>query len=558
MSAEDRLRSSLSRRATDVNPGPEGIRLIEARLTPAPAVAPVSRWRWFGLGALTSAAMALVVVAVLGGLNLGDRSAPVGTAGSPEVDGGDASELVPSDGDNDPAGEESVDVDTDPDTEAGLNEGGDQASDSDDTSDSDGVEDGDLLSTDAVDDKNDVGDEGDSDGGDGDSDEPDAPSCSRPTEDRVLEPGESLVTVFLGCEATGRVVSRTRVSPGDDSLYALADALMQPADAAELEQGLFSPFTQGAGVYVDGAWIEGGRAIVNFNAGAPDTFGAELSTTEQKDRALRSLRETVFTLPEALELELRLGNDCGEFAKWFELSTEEGCILWTRDAATPGGAEILGRPAVVVRGEPLNVRSDPGVGNEVVAQLDAGQVGVRVLGEPIIVSGSPWFPVLTPGGTQGWVNGLFLGVVPAVQVTDAEVADPIRQAAAALRNFTFDANQSAIAVSSKGLYVGLPGGNSRQHPINLVDPGGWRTAQNWPISGGLEVDGQSLLAVLALDQVDESVLANAPITRSEGPPGFASLPSITLPRSDGASTTLVFDFTNGTPELLAAQIQPAQ
>jgi len=507
---------------------------------------------------LTSAVAALLIVAIIGNVEFGRTTAPTGTA-SPGPDVGFSNSASVSD--------DGADDQDDPDGAADLEERpADAEDDADDNDNDDSVREdsgsGVALGSEAGDDP--LAPRGDTENGvvagaSTDTSQQAVPSCGRPEADPVVEPGFSAVVVFLACDATDRIVSRTRVTAGDASLYALMNTLMQPITAAELDQGVNSPFSLGASAYLDGAWVDNGRAVVNFNAFAPDTFGGELETVDQKQRALRLLRSTVFTVPEVLELELRLGSDCTEFSKWFELSLEEGCTIWARGGAAAPSETPIGTPAVVVGGEALNVRAEPGIDAEIIAQLSAGQIGIRVLEETALVSGSLWNRVVTPGGTEGWVSGTYIGILPGWEVTNGVVADPVRQASQALRAFAADPNQGVggLSISNKGLFIGLPGGVLKQQPINLVTGTGWTAGQSWVRTGGADLSGQSLLQVLGLDRVNESTLAAAPVVRSTAPAGYSNLPALSFNRNDGGSTTLVFDFSSGTAELVAADVTPA-
>lgn len=65
------------------------------------------------------------------------------------------------------------------------------------------------------------------------------------------------------------------------------------------------------------------------------------------------------------------------------------------------------RVAFVAADDTLNVRSGPGVDNEVVAELDPGAPVDKVTGAGQLVEGSTWVPIQTDH-VAGWVNGRYL------------------------------------------------------------------------------------------------------------------------------------------------------
>jgi hypothetical protein len=62
----------------------------------------------------------------------------------------------------------------------------------------------------------------------------------------------------------------------------------------------------------------------------------------------------------------------------------------------------------------LNVRTEPGVDNDVVAELAPNAVDVQIVGPGEVVTGSTWVPI-SAGTNTGWVNSRFLS-----QVVDSE------------------------------------------------------------------------------------------------------------------------------------------
>ena len=84
----------------------------------------------------------------------------------------------------------------------------------------------------------------------------------------------------------------------------------------------------------------------------------------------------------------------------------------------------LYRVVFVEDNDVLNVRSGPGVANEIVGGLPPNSGGIEVTGEGRIVRNSMWLPIRT-GDLNGWVNGRFLTdqVQPEEFCRDYEVID---------------------------------------------------------------------------------------------------------------------------------------
>ena len=82
----------------------------------------------------------------------------------------------------------------------------------------------------------------------------------------------------------------------------------------------------------------------------------------------------------------------------------------TTAAAAPPATSIDGlsyRVTFVAGNDELNVRSAPGVNNEIVGTLAPTANNVQIVGAGELVSGSTWVPIVA-GDVAGWVNGRFL------------------------------------------------------------------------------------------------------------------------------------------------------
>lgn len=100
----------------------------------------------------------------------------------------------------------------------------------------------------------------------------------------------------------------------------------------------------------------------------------------------------------------------------------------TAGAPDPGGASALGDLAVVgvERGDVLNVRSGPGAGNTIVAELAPTDVGLTATGRTREVGGGGrWSEVETADAT-GWVNARYLALVGQTEDVTAMFAEPVR------------------------------------------------------------------------------------------------------------------------------------
>lgn len=79
----------------------------------------------------------------------------------------------------------------------------------------------------------------------------------------------------------------------------------------------------------------------------------------------------------------------------------------TAQPAQPSAGEVQYQVAFVTADDTLNVRSGPGVANEVVGELAPYASGVRITGPGQKADGSTWVPIAA-GALTGWVNGRFL------------------------------------------------------------------------------------------------------------------------------------------------------
>lgn len=97
----------------------------------------------------------------------------------------------------------------------------------------------------------------------------------------------------------------------------------------------------------------------------------------------------------------------------------------------------------------LNVRSGPGVTNEVIATLSPNATGLAHTGAVTLVDGEMWWEILTasPDSEMGWVNRRFIAVVPAVGPDSDRGHEMLALAGAALSDFGPGA--AALALESR-------------------------------------------------------------------------------------------------------------
>jgi uncharacterized protein YgiM (DUF1202 family) len=97
--------------------------------------------------------------------------------------------------------------------------------------------------------------------------------------------------------------------------------------------------------------------------------------------------------------------DAGGYS-WYQVE-DDGDIGWVAGEFL-GGGFFTGRNAVVADG-PLNLRSAPGTGSDIVATLTQDEL-VSVLNvSPTIINGEYWFQVTTGDSVTGFVAGRYLG-----------------------------------------------------------------------------------------------------------------------------------------------------
>jgi len=91
--------------------------------------------------------------------------------------------------------------------------------------------------------------------------------------------------------------------------------------------------------------------------------------------------------------------------------------------STPNVASNLYAVINVFPDDTLNIRSGPGVGNEVVGTLQPNQSGLTRTGKSSSVGDENWVEIQNPSGGTGWVNADFLTeyVPPASFCADARV-----------------------------------------------------------------------------------------------------------------------------------------
>lgn len=91
--------------------------------------------------------------------------------------------------------------------------------------------------------------------------------------------------------------------------------------------------------------------------------------------------------------------------------------------STPSGTSNLYAVINVFPDDTLNIRSGPGVGNNIVGKLQPNQSGLMRTGKSSSVGEDTWVEIQNPGGGTGWVNADFLTqyVAPASFCADARV-----------------------------------------------------------------------------------------------------------------------------------------
>jgi len=91
--------------------------------------------------------------------------------------------------------------------------------------------------------------------------------------------------------------------------------------------------------------------------------------------------------------------------------------------STPSGASNLYAVINVFPDDTLNIRSGPGVENDVVGMLQPNQTGLTRTGKSSSVGDETWVEIQNPSGGTGWVNADFLTeyVAPASFCADARV-----------------------------------------------------------------------------------------------------------------------------------------
>jgi hypothetical protein len=145
---------------------------------------------------------------------------------------------------------------------------------------------------------------------------------------------------------------------------------------------------------------------------------------------------------------------------------------------------------LVEEGDTLNVRSDPGVGNDVVGELAPDATGAEASVETVMVGSGSWRAV-RHGSVEGWVNDRFLAAAPSDLGPDDLAA--MEQVAAALDTWLASSESTGSAgqwLSPDGLHIGGIGvyGDIPFAP-RLVPSAQLATRQGWETPVDFTPDG---------------------------------------------------------------------
>jgi len=116
------------------------------------------------------------------------------------------------------------------------------------------------------------------------------------------------------------------------------------------------------------------------------------------------------------------------------------------DGATPAATAFVAVPSEptttlsvigVADDDVLNVRSGPGVANEVIGSLDPDATGLTHTGATTRVDGEVWWEILTPSpdSETGWINRRFVAVVADVEAVTGLAEEVVSLASIALSDF---------------------------------------------------------------------------------------------------------------------------
>ncbi len=195
---------------------------------------------------------------------------------------------------------------------------------------------------------------------------------------------------------------------------------------------------------------------------------------------------------------------------------------------TGAPASELSRVVLVEEDDVLNVRTGPGVDNEIIGML-APQVTVRRTGPTSQVGRSTWAEIRIPPGT-GWVNATFLGAVVGSEQFAAD--DAARGRLDALAEIIAARGDLRPIASRRGLYVAHHAPPRRFNPDELAGILTDATTYQWPSNAAdLEdvafrtfTDAVADRFLQAFDDPDVVLVANEPIEGANGRPASAAIP----------------------------------
>ena len=99
----------------------------------------------------------------------------------------------------------------------------------------------------------------------------------------------------------------------------------------------------------------------------------------------------------------------------------------------------------------LNVRSGPGVDNDMVGELAPNETGIIAGSEPVTVGGETWRRIHTTSNPEGWVNDRFLAAAPAEASAVTQAASEL---AALVVRWIETGQPGDLAVDGGHVYVG--------------------------------------------------------------------------------------------------------
>lgn len=257
------------------------------------------------------------------------------------------------------------------------------------------------------------------------------------------------------------------------------------------------------------------------------------------------------------------------------------------DGATPAATAFVAVPLEpittlsvigVADDDVLNVRSGPGVANDVIGSLDPDATGLTHTGATMTVDGEMWWEIVTPSPDSrlGWVNRRFLAVAADVDSITGLADEMVRLASSALSDFGPGAHgllpnssySDRIEVGGIGVWA------DAAHTFQTRDPLQLDTEIFWDPPFPMDECVECTKSVREFVGVRERDIAEATFTVGPAddysaenygfqtglPPEsydrFATVVSFTAASDpqetlDWSRYTFVFDFQDGAPEIRA-------